>query len=33
MPYGKGKYGSKVGRPPKNKSVKKKTVAMKRKKR
>ena len=33
MPYGKGTYGSKVGRPPKKKSVKKKAVAMKRKKR
>ena len=32
MPYGKGTYGSKVGRPPKKKSVKKK-VAVKRKKR
>jgi len=29
MPYGKGTYGSKVGRPKKKKSTKKKTVKKK----
>tara|TARA_R110002020_G_scaffold45737_2_gene130638 strand:+ start:2822 stop:2956 length:135 start_codon:yes stop_codon:yes gene_type:complete len=28
MPYGKGSYGSKVGRPPKKKVMKKKTKKM-----
>ena len=32
MPYGKGTYGSKLGRPPKKKPVKK-AVVKKRKKR
>tara|TARA_R100001530_G_C4208665_1_gene126775 strand:+ start:412 stop:516 length:105 start_codon:yes stop_codon:yes gene_type:complete len=26
MPYGKGTYGSKVGRPPKKKKIKKKNA-------
>tara|TARA_R100000458_G_C8255681_1_gene231825 strand:+ start:1159 stop:1287 length:129 start_codon:yes stop_codon:yes gene_type:complete len=32
MPYGKGTYGSKVGRPPKKNKVMKKKKAMKKKK-
>ena len=32
MPYGKGTYGSKVGRPRKKKKAKKKKMARKKKK-